>query len=102
MTFKDYQKLAMTTALPSSMNPTYMVTEICGEAGEIAGKFAKYVRDGVWDHELTKKEIGDVLWGCAGLCATMGWDLEDIAVANIAKLQDRKQRGVLQGNGDTR
>lgn len=48
------------------------------------------------------KEAGDVLWQLSGLCSTFGWSLEDIAQMNLAKLADRKKRGVIDGNGDNR
>jgi hypothetical protein len=32
----------------------------------------------------------------------MGWDLEDVAQGNLDKLASRKQRGVIDGNGDNR
>ena len=102
MTFTEYQNEAWKTALPTSRNRGYMAAEIASEGGEIIGKYAKFIRDGVWDVELVKKEIGDVLWGCAGLATVMGLSLELIAEGNITKLKDRQQRGVLQGNGDTR
>lgn len=49
-----------------------------------------------------KKECGDILWQIAGLAQTMGWSLEDIAQQNLAKLASRKQRNVIDGNGDNR
>ena len=45
---------------------------------------------------------GDVLWQLAGLCHVMGWDLEQIAQENRAKLRDRQQRNVIVGDGDNR
>lgn len=102
MTLVEYQVKAWKTALPNAQNIGYMAAEIASEGGEIIGKYAKYLRDGAWNVDLVKKEIGDVLWGCAGLATVMGLSLEQIAEENIEKLKDRQQRGVLQGNGDTR
>ena len=48
------------------------------------------------------KEAGDILWQLAGLCDVMGWSLEDVAQMNLDKLASRKQRGVIDGNGDNR
>lgn len=53
------------------------------------------------DKELLA-EVGDVLWFVAGIASTMGVSLEEIANANLAKLQSRQQRGVIDGNGDNR
>lgn len=47
-------------------------------------------------------EAGDILWQLAGLCKVMGWRLEDVAKANLEKLASRKQRGVIDGEGDNR
>lgn len=122
MTLNDYQQQAMTTCLPESENFAYMMLNLVGEVGEIAGKVSKYIRkgqanfegndlrlysqgddDAAWDRESDlRKEAGDVLWQLAGLCTVMGWDLEDIARQNLSKLADRKQRGVIASEGDNR
>lgn len=47
-------------------------------------------------------EAGDILWQLSGLCEVMGWRLEDVAKANLEKLASRKQRGVIDGEGDNR
>jgi NTP pyrophosphatase (non-canonical NTP hydrolase) len=47
-------------------------------------------------------EAGDILWQLSGLCKVMGWGLEDVAKANLEKLASRKQRGVIDGEGDNR
>lgn len=47
-------------------------------------------------------EAGDILWQLAGLCDTFGWTLEQVAEANLTKLASRKERGVIDGNGDYR
>jgi NTP pyrophosphatase (non-canonical NTP hydrolase) len=49
-----------------------------------------------------QKELGDVLWFVAGIAYSAGWTLEDIAKMNIDKLEDRRQRNVIQGSGDNR
>jgi len=122
MTLNDYQQQAMTTCLPESENFAYMMLNLVGEVGEIAGKVSKYIRKGqanfegndlrlysqgddnaAWDRESDlRKEAGDVLWQLAGLCSVMGWDLEDIARQNLDKLADRKKRGVIASQGDNR
>lgn len=48
------------------------------------------------------KELGDVCWFVANLCATTGTDLNSVMEANIAKLEDRLGRGVIIGSGDNR
>ena len=113
-----YQKRAMTTCLESSRNPMYMLLMLCEEVGELQGKFSKNIRKGniainnnrlenlsteefkVEFEDLVKKEIGDIMWGCAGLCSVMGWNLSEIAQMNLDKLQARKAIGTIDGNGD--
>lgn len=49
-----------------------------------------------------RAELGDILWFVAGIAEVMGWDLSEVAQENIAKLSSRKERGVIDGNGDNR
>ena len=118
MTLKEYQERAMTTCLPHSKNVAYMLLNLVGEVGEIAGKVSKVIRNGEAHftgygnigfnktepeiEEGLKKEVGDVLWQLSGLCSVMGWSLEDIAQQNLDKLADRQQRGVIASQGDNR
>ena len=102
MTFEEYQKEAWALALPQSRNLSYVGWGFVAEVGEFFGKLAKWVRDGVLDKQLVRKEIGDLLWFVSALASYYEFDLQEIADENISKLKDRQQRGVLQGNGDTR
>jgi len=77
------------------------------EAGEVAGKFKKALRDD--DNFITTSrrrdigyELGDVLWYVADLAGEIGYTLEEIATMNLNKLKDRERRGVLGGSGDGR
>lgn len=102
MRLNEYQDKAMETALPTALNPAYMIANLTAEAGEVAGKYAKWIRDGVQDEEGMFQELGDVLWQVAGLATVMGWELDDVAYANLDKLASRKQRNALSGSGDER
>lgn len=102
MLLNEYQELAFKTALESAKNPAYMISNLTSEAGEVAGKYAKWIRDGVLDEEGMQKEAGDVLWQIAGLSTVMGWSLADIASKNLQKLADRQSRLTLSGSGDAR
>jgi NTP pyrophosphatase (non-canonical NTP hydrolase) len=110
MNFNEYQVQALTTVISNDddfKNTLHWVLGICGEAGEIAEKVKKILRDknGVMnqaDRDAIGKEIGDVLWYLAVLADAMGVKFEDIANVNLAKLKDRKLRGVLGGSGDNR
>ena len=123
MELKEYQEKAMTTCMDSSENFSYMFLNLVGEVGELASKVAKAIRkrqiyigdkghrnDLLFDEfptcieleEEMMKEAGDILWQLSGLCSVMGWDLQKIADKNLDKLQSRKQRNVIDGNGDNR
>ena len=103
MTFKQYQNEAVQTAI---YDPTHAIVYpalgLAGEAGEVSNKVKKVIRDGVFDKDAIASELGDCLWYIAVLARDMNVDLEEIAQANLSKLRDRKERGTLQGNGDTR
>lgn len=62
----------------------------------------KLIRDGKFDKPLAAKELGDVLWYLTASARELGYSLQDVAEINAVKLLDRKNRGVIQGNGDTR
>ena len=102
MTLEEYQDLAFKTALETAKNPAYMITNLTSEAGEVAGKYAKWIRDGVLDEVGMKKEVGDVLWQIAGLSTVMGWSLADVASQNLRKLAERQAKNTLTGSGDER
>lgn len=101
MNFDTYQEAAAKTAIYT--NPLYPVMAIAEEAGEVAGKFAKALRDGtVVDHDALIKELGDVLWMISAICTDADVSLSEVAQHNLDKLADRAKRGVLGGSGDDR
>lgn len=102
MLIEEYQELAFKTALETAKNPAYMVSNLTSEAGEVAGKYAKWIRDGVLDEAGMQKEVGDVLWQIAGLSTVMGWSLADLASQNLKKLAQRQINNTLTGSGDAR
>lgn len=91
----------------SAMALVYTALGLSGEAGEIANKVKKILRDsnGVVTNQVREdlaKELGDVLWYLARLADEAGYGLHDIAQRNLDKLSSRKERGVIQGSGDER
>lgn len=109
MTFDDYQKETNKTAIyPKLMHGSvYPALGLAGEAGEVAEKVKKLVRDDegvVSDDKLkeVKKELGDVLWYVSQVATEFNLSLSEIAEANIVKLRDRAERGKLKGSGDNR
>ena len=108
LTFDDYQNQAKKTAIyPKSAGVMYPALGLTGEAGEVANKVKKIVRDGYaisppdW-REQVAHELGDVLWYCAALASDLGLSLGRIAKENANKLSGRQQRGTLGGSGDNR
>lgn len=100
--FNTYQEQCHKTAAYGD-RVMYPVLALAEEAGEVVGKFAKALRKGVEvDKEAVKKELGDVLWNVAEICTVLGIHLEDVAIGNVDKLQDRVERGVVIGEGDNR
>lgn len=100
----DYQEQAFSFAIKEARNVNYMLLGLSGEVGELSSWYAKAIRDGFSsrDFEDVKKELGDVLWFVAGMCSMYGLNLSDIAQKNIDKLSSRKQRNVINGDGDNR
>jgi NTP pyrophosphatase (non-canonical NTP hydrolase) len=109
LTLNQYQTKAESTFISSPdvfLDELRLTFGILGESGEIAEKYKKFLRGDDIDEEQFKegiaKELGDVLWYVAVLSLQLGFSLDDIATKNIAKLSDRKERGVLKGSGDSR
>ena len=107
----EYQRIALTTAIYKD-KVVYPALGLAGEAGEVAEKIKKLIRDkgGITgltsieddDRAAVAKEIGDVLWYCASLAHDIGYTLEDVAKINIGKLAKRKEEGKISGSGDNR
>ena len=108
MDMNEYQKNAVTTAVyPAQHKILYPALGLAGEAGEVANKVKKIMRDGTgklpadWREQLAS-EIGDVLWYCAALSEDLGYTLGRIAKENEVKLASRKKKGTIHGSGDKR
>lgn len=118
MNLTEYQAFTKTTSLYKDTDSLFL--GLCEEAGEVAGKRKKWNRG---DYPLTPikedplaqiatrqldfmqaltKELGDVLWYVSEICNTHGLTIQEVIEANVAKLKDRKERGVIQGSGDLR
>lgn len=113
MDFARYQQQAAETAIYPGAGEqriegiAYVTLGLTGEAGEIANKVKKIIRDQAGVIEPSKmiavaEELGDVLWYVARLATELGADLGEIAALNAAKLESRALRGKLQGSGDQR
>lgn len=111
MNLNDYQQQASETAIyPGAgeiLGLTYTTLGLCSEAGEIAGKVKKIIRDD--NGEISEEkldalsdEVGDTLWYIAQLAEELNRRLDGIAQRNLDKLNSRKERGVIGGSGDNR
>ena len=115
MTLLDYEEQAMDMALYDGFL-IYPTIGLAGEAGEVANKVGKMLRDNeilpdggepVFDMDFEQrlglaKELGDVLWMLTAVSNDLGFDLEEIATMNLEKLRSRQRRGRLRGSGDNR
>ena len=110
MEFNEYQVISDGTAIypgKGTVSGLYYTALGLGEAGEVQGKVKKIMRDngGVLNEETCNaiaKELGDLLWYVSQTATELGLELDDVAEANINKLADRRERGVIQGSGDDR
>jgi NTP pyrophosphatase (non-canonical NTP hydrolase) len=76
---------------------------LAGEAGEVAEKIKKYLRD---DTKVSQKEIvkelGDVVFYATALANYFYSNLPEVLQYNMDKLNSRAERGVIKGSGDNR
>ena len=113
MKLNDFQKECQTTAIyrdgMTSLNErlSYCVHGLTSEAGEVAGKLKKVMRDnggyiGFEEAMALQSEVGDVLWYCAMILDELHIDLGACANGVLRKLAQRKDNGKLGGSGDDR
>ena len=106
--FNSYQRSSAKTAIyDDKYKISYPALGLAGEAGEVANKVKKLMRDGVnnmppnWRDDIAS-EIGDVLWYCAALATDLNLSLGTIAGLNQAKLHKRMSDNKIGGSGDNR
>jgi len=113
MNFDLYQKEALKTAVFPDFDSNYVegliypIIGLAGECGELSNKFKKVLRDhnGVVTGEMNKllcDELGDCLWYIAIIAHKLNINLNTIATNNIYKLEQRKLKNTLKGDGDGR
>lgn len=102
----EYQSASMEVAIYPNRgnNLEYATLGLCGEAGEFANKVKKIQRDGMKPEtrDALIDELGDSLWYIAAAADELKVSLSEVARRNVEKLRSRKERGVIQGAGDTR
>jgi NTP pyrophosphatase (non-canonical NTP hydrolase) len=118
----SYQRWTISTArYPGSGERTpeaivYVALGLTGESGEVAEKVKKTLRGDksvegppgihnaallVGDQGLLS-EMGDVLYYLSRLAAETGFTMSQVMEASVKKLEDRKLRGKIHGDGDKR
>lgn len=116
MTFDEYQSRAVSTdvtglgkRIKHAHDPAYVdkILSLVGEAGEVAEKYKKIIRDkkgiiGSQDKQDIAKELGDVLWYVAVLAYYLDVSFDDLAKMNLDKLAKRKAESKIRGKGDNR
>lgn len=117
MDFDEYQYLAIKTDTAINAKAEQerfngyieKVLGLAGETGEVVEKIKKHLRDKdnvfyLTTEELEElgKELGDVLWYISAIAEYNGVSLQYIAEKNLKKLEDRKARNKIHGNGDNR
>lgn len=109
MEFNEYQSISRQTARYPKIGEKfiYPVLGLVGEAGEVAEKVKKLMRNdgGHIDEEfkrLLKKELGDVLWYLSQIASEFDLSFDEVARHNLDKVLDRQARGVIESKGDER
>lgn len=115
-----YQSKAVKTMMPTCSNLLYTIGLLHEECGELQGKINKAQRKGllvaennnwVWKGSKEQykefmqdcfKELGDICWALTTTIDEFDLELGDVMQGNIDKLADRKNRGVIVGEGDNR
>lgn len=103
MDLTKYQEFTRTTAIyPKERALDYLVLGLASEAGEVAGKWKKNIRDGVFVKDDFIAELGDCFWYLTRIADELGITIDTVVKDNYLKLYDRQKRHTLQGNGDNR
>lgn len=108
MNANEYQKKTIDTAIypgagtGDNRELVYLALGLSSEAGEVAGKVKKLIRDGLFEPKQLGAELGDCCWYIARLAEALGYDFETIFRWNFEKLKRRKEEAVLNGSGDNR
>ena len=103
-TYKQFTR--ETAQYPKEVEMEYLMLGLANEVGEVLGKYKKYLRgDKMVRQDFEKalvSEMGDVMWYFVRICDMLDVTLYDVMADNIVKLNDRKERGTIKGDGDDR
>ncbi len=102
---EKYQKsLGEFCVYPKERAIEYLALGLTSEAGEVAGKIKKFIRGDVpnLDVDAISAELGDVLFYVSQLATELNLRVGTIMFENLTKLERRKERNKLKGDGDNR
>lgn len=107
MILNEYEKIMATSKVYNTLPIIYPALGMNGEAGEVAEKVKKCIRDnnGIFGGQIKKdilKELADVLWYVWATADDMGFTLEDVMKIGIEKVQERQKTNTVHGSGDNR
>ena len=108
LNFEDYHFFVVGTKRYSeNYRLTYPALGLTSEAGEVAGKLKKIMRDhdGHIDEALRNDlnaELGDVLWYVVCCADDLGISFRELVANNMNKLQRRVENNTIHGDGDNR
>lgn len=107
MILNEYEKIMATSKVYDTLPIIYPALGMNGEAGEVAEKVKKCIRDnnGIFGGQIKKdilRELADVLWYIWATADDMGFTLEDVMKIGIEKVQERQKTNTVHGSGDNR
>jgi NTP pyrophosphatase (non-canonical NTP hydrolase) len=113
MDFNTYQRESQKTAVYpkiTNVDVLYPIVGLAGEVGELCNFIKKIVRSNVSTSSNLKEillkdpqtlntiklELGDIQWYIAALCTELNIDLDDVALSNLKKLQNRYETNTIK------
>lgn len=107
MTAKEYEDFMSTSKVYETLPIIYPALGLNGEAGEVADKVKKVLRDnkGVFSDKIKKdilKELADTLWYIWATADDMGYTLSDVFETGVKKVKERQETNTVHGSGDNR
>lgn len=104
MSLNSYQSAAADFRVPTAP-PEERIMGLFEEVGEVSGIFKRLLRgDYGPDVAATKlhAKLGNILLYVSQIAGDNDWSLEEIAKANLDKLESRRLRNQIMGSGDNR
>ena len=107
MEAKEYENFMSTSKVYEDLPIVYPVLGLNGEAGEVADKVKKVLRDnnGIFGGQIKQdilRELADTLWYIWATVDDMGYTLSDVFEAGVKKVKERQETNTIHGSGDDR